>query len=237
MASAIKATIRRAWGLTRVSTTGQAESGLGLSAQRRAIEDAARRLGLELVQVFEDAGLSGGLELEERPGLLAAIGALGRGDTLIVAKRDRLGRDPIVLAMVERLVTRRGARVVSALEEATNGDDPSNVLMRRMLDAFAEFERLIGKARTKAALRAKRARGERAGNVPWGFRATPDGKLIEDAREREVLDLIRRLRARGQSYAKIAASLRRRGVPNRRGSTRWLAPRIRALVLAAERAA
>ena len=35
----------------------------------------------------------GGLPLEQRPGLLAALDAIGKGDVLIVAKRDRLGRD------------------------------------------------------------------------------------------------------------------------------------------------
>jgi hypothetical protein len=59
--------------------------------------------------VHEDRGLSGKLGMEKRPGLLAAVADLRRGDVLLVAKRDRLGRDPIVVAMVERLVTRKGA--------------------------------------------------------------------------------------------------------------------------------
>jgi resolvase-like protein len=55
----------------------------------------------------------GGLAIEDRPVLLDAVAALKRGDVLLVAKRDRLGRDVIAVAMIERLVAKRGARVTS----------------------------------------------------------------------------------------------------------------------------
>ena len=84
-----------------MSTAEQAGSGLGLDAQRTAIAAGAARLGLPLADTFTDAGRSGGLPLEQRPGLLAALDAVGKGDVLIVAKRDRLGRD--VLAILDGL--------------------------------------------------------------------------------------------------------------------------------------
>ena len=103
----------RAIGYVRVSTDHQVERGVSLEAQRSVIAEAARRQGADLVGVYEDAGLSGSLGVEHRPGLLDAITALKRGDVLIVAKRDRLGRDVIAVAMIERFIARRGARVVS----------------------------------------------------------------------------------------------------------------------------
>src|SRR5687768_16883666 len=107
----------RGVGYLRVSTSEQANSGLGLEAQRAAIEDTASRLALELQDVFTDAGVSGGLPLARRPGLLAALDSLRKGDTLIIGKRDRLGRDVLNVAMFERLVERKGARIVSAAGE------------------------------------------------------------------------------------------------------------------------
>jgi len=151
----------RAIGYLRVSTDQQAESGLGLKAQEAAIRSAASRLRLDLIRVFIDGGMSGKLAIEHRPVLLEAVGALRRGDMLLVAKRDRLGRDVIAVAMIERLIAKRGARVVSAAGEGTENDDPSAMLMRRLIDSFAEYERLIISARTRAALAAKRKRGER----------------------------------------------------------------------------
>ena len=104
----------------RVSTEQQADSGLGLEAQQASIEATASRLGLELSRTFVDAGTSGSLAIEDRPVLLDAVAALRRGDVLLVAKRDRLGRDVIAVAMIERLIAKRGARVVSAAGEGTD---------------------------------------------------------------------------------------------------------------------
>ncbi len=196
----------------RVSTDQQAESGAGLAAQL----DACTRVAGELGGVYRDEGVSGSAGLDKRPGLLAAIGALNKTDVLMVAKRDRLGRDPLVVAMIESAVKRKGARIVSAAGEGTDGDNPSDVLMRRMIDAFAEYERLIIGARTKAALASKKARGERTGSVPYGFRLAADGKNLEtDEREQEIVRLVRMLRDNGETYRAIAAELTARGLSPR----------------------
>ena len=203
-------------GYTRVSTEQQAASGLGLEAQQQAISEAASRLGLVLGETFIDSGLSGKLGLEDRPSLFAAINALKRGDVLIVAKRDRLGRDVVAVAMIERLVERKGCRILSA-DGSGNGDDAASLLQRRILDAFAEYEALIIGQRTKAALAAKRGRGERNGNLPYGFRA--DGQtLIAHAAEQQVLAVLRELQQEGLTLRAIAAELNRQGFTTRRGS-------------------
>jgi resolvase-like protein len=127
----------------RVSTDKQADSGLGLEAQRTAVNTAAGRLGLPLASVLVDAGVSGALSAADRPVLLQAVGALRRGDALLVAKRDRLGRDVIEVALIERMIARRGARVVSAAGEGTDSTDPSGLLMRRLVDSFAEVRAAV----------------------------------------------------------------------------------------------
>jgi DNA invertase Pin-like site-specific DNA recombinase len=199
----------------RVSTDQQADSGAGLDAQH----DACAKSAGVLAGVYRDEGVSGSTGLEKRPALLEAIGALKKGDVLIVAKRDRLGRDPLVVAMIESAVQRKGARIVSAAGEGTGSDSPADVLMRRMVDAFAEYERLIIGARTKAALQAKKARGERTGSVPYGYRLAEDGvHLDEDPTEQEVLRLVRLLRDGGATYRTIAQELASRGYSSRTGS-------------------
>jgi len=215
------ATTNRAYGYLRVSTDAQADSGLGLEAQRSAITAAAARLGLDLGDVFTDAGLSGALELEDRPGLFAAVNALKRGDVLLVAKRDRLGRDVVAVAMLERLTARKGARIISAAGEGTEGTDAASMLQRRILDAFGEYERLIIGQRTKAALKAKRDRGERAGNIPFGYSLNADGRTLDaNADEQHVIGLLRELKAAGYTLRQIADELNRQGFTTRRG-TAW----------------
>ena len=89
---------------------------------------------------------------------------------LVAAKRDRLSRDPIVLASVERAARNAGASVVS-LDAPTTGTTPVDVFTRRILDASSEFELATIRGRTRVALQAKRARGERTGGLPpYGWR-------------------------------------------------------------------
>jgi DNA invertase Pin-like site-specific DNA recombinase len=202
----------------RVSTDEQAESGLGLEAQLAACKAMAARMGWEVVVILEDA-MSGGLPLEKRTILMDALAELGKGDVLLVAKRDRLSRgDMMTTAMIEAAVQRAGARVVSAAGEGTESDDPASVLMRRIIDAFGEYERLLIKARTRAALKAKKARGERYGQVPYGHRLAGDGTRLEpDPAEAAAVALILELRAARMTLRAIAGELDRRAVPTKSG--------------------
>ena len=212
----------RAIGYRRVSTAEQAGSGLGLDAQETAIAGAAARLSLALADTFTDAGVSGGLALEQRPALLAALNALGKGDVLIVAKRDRLGRDVLNVAMFERLAERKGARIVSAAGEGTDTNDPTSRLMRQIVDCFAEYERAIIRARTRAALAVKKGRGERVGGIPFGYQLAGDGRTLEpQPQEQHALAVLRELRAAGYTFRAIADEMNRRGFRSRTGGT-WV---------------
>jgi DNA invertase Pin-like site-specific DNA recombinase len=137
-------------GYIRVSTDEQV---LGPEVQRAALKRWCGARGGRLLRVFIDQGASGGESPQERPGLLAALAAvrnLGAG-VLLVAKRDRLARDTVLAATIERAVECDGAAVRSA-DGLGEGDAPEAVLMRRIADAFAEYERLVIRARTRAAL-------------------------------------------------------------------------------------
>lgn len=207
----------RAVAYARVSTDAQVASGLGLEAQEAATRELAGRLGVELAASFRDEGLSGTTPLDRRPGLLDAIASLGKGDVLLVARRDRLGRDVVAVALIEREVARRGARVASAAGEGSELEGPTGKLVRTILDAVAAFELAAIALRTRAALRAKRARGERAGNVPFGFRAGEGGRLEPDPREVAARARIAELRAGGASLREVAAKLEEEGVRGRTG--------------------
>jgi DNA invertase Pin-like site-specific DNA recombinase len=227
--------IMRLLPVLRVSTDDQ---GLGLEAQLHAIGAWADRQSPrpEVLPPFVDDGVSGAAPIDRRPALIEALAALGPGDALIVAKRDRLGRDPILVAMIEAAAARKGGRVISAAGEGTDGDDPSSILMRRLVDAFAEYERLMIKARTKAALAAKRRKGERISrHLPYGKCLGPDGLLVDDPGELAVLARIAGLAVGGKSLRAIAADLNAAGVPAKAGGA-WsgsvvgkLMPRARGL--------
>jgi len=210
----------KAVGVLRVS---KEEQSLSPDAQREAMARWCHDNDAELVVVHEDIDVSGGAPLDKRPGLLAALTDLrdlGAG-VLLVAKRDRLARDPMVSAMAEAAAGRVGARVVSAAGEGTDGNGPADVLMRRMVDAFAEYERLIIGARTKAALAVKKAKDERVGSIPYGFRLADDGTHLEpDELEQRTVALVRRYRDDGLTLRAIGQRLARKGIRPRSGK-RW----------------
>lgn len=215
----------------RVSTEEQGDSGLGLEAQEASCRAAAARLGVPVASVHSDA-ISGKTTIEKRPGLMEAIDAMERGDVLLVAKRDRLARGDVLLtAMIERMVERKAGRVVSAAGEGTDDDGPAGVLMRRMIDAFAEYERALIAERTRAALRAKRARGERVGSVPYGFRLGGDGATLEECPdEQEILRRVLSLRGDGKSYGEIGRRLDAEGRATRTGKP-WHPQQVKNLVM------
>ena len=221
----------RAVSYLRVSTDRQE---LGPAAQRAAIATWARSNGVEIMAEFVDRGVSGAADLDDRPGLLAAIAALtahGAG-VMIVAKRDRLARDVVLGGLIERLVQRAGARVRSAdgVSDATGAEGQ---LLSGVVDLFAQFERALIRSRTTAALQAKKAKGERVGGVPWGKRLSRDGvRLLDHPAEMAVIAVARRLHQRGKSLREIAAVLDQRGVCARSGGKLW-PESIRAMLRAA----
>lgn len=198
----------RVVGYVRVSTE---EQRIGPEAQREALARWCRSNGRELVAVFEES-VSGGASLDERPQLLAATEALRElnAGVLLVAKRDRLARDVMAAALIERLAERNGARVLSAdgvSAEAT----PEGQLMRGIVDLFAQYERALIRARTRAALAVKRAKGEPVGRAPRGLRIVREG-VTDTSKGRSVRFVVDPKAAEGLRAAARMRELRRKGL-------------------------
>lgn len=205
----------------RVSTDQQAESGAGLAAQRDSCLKWAESQGIVIEHFYSDEGISGSTGLDKRPALLEAISQLQRDDILVVAKRDRLGRDLILVAMMEAAIVRKHAKIASVAGEGTDCDDPSSIMMRHIVDVFSEYEKNVIKARTKSAMQAKKKSNERVGHIPFGFRLANDGvHLEEDEGEQLVLGQIHNLIKNNLSTRKIAAEMNRRQAFNR-GNKKW----------------
>lgn len=136
----------------RVSTARQGRSGLGLSAQQAAIESFVHQRTAEVLQTFTEVE-SG--KLNERPELAKALHlAEVTGATLLIAKLDRLSRNAAFLLALRD----SGVRFVAA-------DMPdANELTVGIMALVAQQEREAISKRTKEALQAAKARGQRLGN-------------------------------------------------------------------------
>lgn len=199
----------------RVSTEDQK---LGPEAQRATIAAWALKAGVAIVAWHTDQGVSGGSEIDDRPALVAVLGELraSKAGLLVIAKRDRIARDVAVAALIERAVTACGAKIVSA-DGVGNGSSPADAFLRSIVDAASAYERALIRARTKAALAAKKAKGERAGACPFGFAADAEGRLLADESEQRALRAVAELRARGLSLRAVVAELGARGCVGRTG--------------------
>lgn len=201
----------------RVSTADQSN---GLAAQRDAIERWASVHDVEIVAWFHDEAISGAAALDERVGLMDALAALKTHNAgkLVCARRDRIARDVSIAAAIEKLCREALASIVTA-DGIDASDSPEAALVRTILDAMSAYERALIKARTRAALRVKKSRGERVGSIPFGFAANVQGKLVPCAGEQGALQRMRDLAARGCSQPDICRKLALEGYKPR--GKRW----------------
>lgn len=202
--------MKRAIPYYRVSTTRQGQSGLGLEAQRKAVRDFARADNLRLLKEFTEVE-SGGKN--NRPVLQQAIEACKAQDAiLLIAKLDRLGRNVLFISTL-----------MESKVEFVAVDNPSATkFIVHVMAAFAEHERDLISARTKAALRAAKSRGVELGS---------NGKYILSQRNREaskafaqmMKPVIEELQKEGfKTVREITAELNQRNVPTyHKHGRRW----------------
>ena len=196
----------------RVSTDKQGKSGLGLEAQRKAVLDYLDGARWSLVQEFVE--IESGKH-NERPQLTAALAACKKHRArLVIAKLDRLSRN---LAFIAALME-------SGVEFVAVDNPHATKLTVHILAAVAEHEREMISERTKAALRAAKARGTRLGN-PQLAKAAKRGTAAVKANAKQfaanVLPVIEEIERAGfTSHNAIAAKLNERNVRTARG-VKW----------------
>jgi DNA invertase Pin-like site-specific DNA recombinase len=141
----------------RVSTQKQGRSGLGLEAQRSAVQAYAKANDLEIAAEFTEVETGKGADaLERRPQLAAALQAAKKAKTaIVIAKLDRLTRD---VAFGATLMVKK----VPFIDVQYPHADPFSIHIRL---ALAQQEREMISQRTKAALAACKARGQVLGNA------------------------------------------------------------------------
>jgi DNA invertase Pin-like site-specific DNA recombinase len=205
----------------RVSTTRQGISGLGLEAQRQAVESYLNGGNWKVVAEFVEVE-SG--KNSDRPELVKALASARlRRIPLIVANVSRLTRS---LAFLSRLLE-AGADVRFA--DLPKIEGPTGRFMLQQMAAVAELEGGLISTRTKAALQAAKARGRKLG----GFR----GHKADDAARRaslavrqakaralaaDLAPVIAELQATGAtSLNGLAKALTARGIPTAKGGDRW----------------
>jgi DNA invertase Pin-like site-specific DNA recombinase len=210
-------------GYVRVSTSQQVRSGLGIEAQKEALERFAVAEAFSLGRVFVEIETGKGSDvLERRPQLAAALNEARRQRCAVaVAKLDRLSRD---VHFISGLMAHRVPFVVAEL-----GADVDPFILH-LFAALAEKERAMISTRTKAALAAAKARAVTLGGPELSKareRAVASIKALADQHAANVLPVIREIRRAGAaSLHQIADALNARGITTARGG-QWYASSVR----------
>src|SRR5947209_3486766 len=150
--------MERAVAYYRVSTRQQQRSGLGIEAQRAAVERFAQVESIRIIAEFVEAETGKGADaLDRRPPLAAALAKARIAKCpILVSKLDRLSRD---VAFVAGLMAQRVPFIVAEL-----GRD-ADPFMLHLYAALAEKERRLVSERTKAALAIRKLAGSKLGST------------------------------------------------------------------------
>ena len=213
----------------RVSTKSQGFDGLGMAAQREAIERYAASVASTIVATYEEVESSSRADLRNRPKLAAAVAHVRRSKAvLVIARLDRLARNVFVTSQL----------LESGVEFVACDNPHASRLTIHILAAMAEHESRLISARVKAAMAAARARGVE----PYrGSRLSPEAiragveasraATLRRTREAyaDLIPLFRSLRAEGRTHGSIADELNAQGQRNQFGGI-WKRDSVRRLL-------
>ena len=223
----------RTIGYIRVSTAGQAEEGDSIAAQEERIRAWAEYNRASDVSIFRDEGISG-KRADNRPGLQAALEAVGKGDALVCYSMSRLSRSIRDTLNLSEYLRKRGADLVS-LSENIDTTSAAGKMVFRMLAVFAEYEREVIGERVKTVWHYKRRKGEKTGgNVPFGYRVRK-GRLYKVEKEQETVRMILDLRAEGLSLRAICRALEGASIPRKSGKPVWYPAAVRRIIQRVQR--
>ena len=186
-------------GYIRCSTTGQADEGVTLEAQAKAIEAYCTMRGLDLVEIICDEAISGSTSMSDREGGKQLINAVnnGKAQHVVSYKLDRLFRDAANCLQVTNQWESKGVSL-HLIDMGGQSIDTATAMGRFFLTVMAE--------------------GKRVGSIPYGYDLHQDSEtLIENIAEQKVIAVAKELRESGLSLRAIATELAKRGFTTRNG--------------------
>ena len=221
----MKSTPNRWIGYVRVSTSEQANEGVSLAQQRQALERWAELSDVELVEIVEDAGVSGTVPVSERPGGQRVFEALesGAATGVVFTKLDRMFRNTIdtLRTVYERFEPAGWG--FACLDMALDTSTSAGKLQLTIMAGVAQNWRDQIADRTREAMAQLKRQGVRVGRPPMGWSYSEeedaDGRRVVVPVEREARTIARakELREQGKTLAVIAETLTAEGHTTKRG--------------------
>lgn len=206
----------------RVSTDNQKDEGT-IGLQVDAIKEYCELNKLELVEVFEDNGVSGGLEDREA---LAKMFDFIEDKTnaingVVIYKLDRLARDLIIQENLIKDFEKRGVKLISTKETDLDSKEPTRVFIRQVLGGVSQYEKALITMRLSGGRNRKAKQGRYAGGrVAMGYLSI-DKDLQTTSEEADTVRHIFTLKKKRVGINEIARQLNANGVKTKTGSGKW----------------
>ncbi len=198
----------------RYSSHNQTEQSI--EGQLRDAYAYAQKRGLTVIGEYIDRAFSG--TNDSRPDFQRMIKDAEKRQFrfIIVWKLDRFTRNRYDSAFYKARLKKYGVRVLSVMEAVSDG--PEGIIMEGLLESLAEFYSANLAENIRRGQRESVAKGFFLGGaVPYGFRSTPDHKLIANPDTAPILREVFRRYASGEGTASISADLNRRGIRSPQG--------------------
>jgi DNA invertase Pin-like site-specific DNA recombinase len=204
----------KAFAYLRVSGKNQID-GDGFKRQLETIRAYAKEHDIKIIRVFEERGVSGTKDMEDRPAFIDMMSALLSNGVrkVLIEKLDRLARDLMIQETIIGDMRKRGLELISVHEPDLLQDDPTRTLLRQMMGAIAQYEKTMLVLKLRGARNRIKARGGHGeGNLAFGSYAG----------EAETLERMTALRTEHPewSFNKLAAQLDTEGMKPRSGG-KW----------------
>jgi site-specific DNA recombinase len=217
-------------GYCRVSTDNQKDEGT-IDLQRQALKEYADAKGYELVKVFEDEGVSGGLE--DRAGLAELFSFLedkeSKGvEAVLIFKLDRLARDLYIQEHLIKKLEALSVGLISTKEADLASDDPMRKAFRQFMGIVSELEKSFITMRLSGGRinKIKNKKTYAGGGIALGY-STIDKDLVIDTAGADTIRQIFKMKRYGKKgLREIARTLNEQGVATARGGE-WHAGTIK----------
>jgi|SRR3989344_2159784 len=214
-------------GYCRVSTDNQKDEGT-IEIQEIALKEYCDRNGYQMVEVFKDNGVSGGLE--DRPALVEMFSYLESNNEVegvLIFKLDRLARDLYIQEHLIKKLEILKKSILSVKEPSLESSDPMRKAFRQFMGIVAELEKsFIAMRMSSGRLNKARKGGYSGGGVAFGYRAKDKNLEIDSVSILTIQKIYKLRRYNKLGLRQIATLLNNEGIPTARGK-KWYASTVK----------
>lgn len=208
----------------RVSSRKQVLEGHGLEYQRKMCMMMIEFKNLELVNIYEDRGVSGTLDENKRPGFKKMMDDI-RNDLIsivVVDSIDRFGRNTRISLNVIEEFKKHKVNILSCNQNIDTSSIFGNFALTLHL-GVSELEHGLILQRLKTGMdNRKKIDGETGGNLPYGYGRDELNQIVTDKGEAYIINYIYKLRYdKGYSLREIVDDLNKRNYQGRKKESKW----------------